>query len=175
MLTGEIRDNLLVDELQLGGQLNSAVHGGFSAQFNLMVSMLSDDVQDQAWVADPAEPEEQDEDLRGHFELGEGIRLQSSDGDIERADVLGDYFRQGGMTAVHLLECMNPEPLTLRHPEIPRTVMEQLSPLQQEKIRYQNARGRLVRRAISAATPEQVLEVTGSSREMEAGRLEFVA
>ncbi len=175
MLTGEIRDNLLVDELQLGSELNQAVHNGFSSQFSLLVSMLSDDVQDQAWVKDPVVQEKQTEDLREQFALQEPVRLQSEDSDIAKADMLGDYFRQGGMVAVHLLECLSPEPLTLRHPEIPRTVMEQLSPLQQEKIKYENTKGRLVRNPLTAVTPVEMLELVSESRGEEDKRVEFVA
>ncbi len=171
MLTNEIRDKMLVDELQLGNDLNQAVHDGFSAQFNLMVSMLSDDMQDQAWVTDPVVQEKQTEDLREQFALGEPVRLQSDDGDIVKADLLGDYFRQGGLVAVHLMQCLRPEPLTLRHPEIPRTVMEQLSPLKQEKIKYENNRGRLTHHPISSTSPTEMLDVVTSSRE----QIEFIA
>ena len=174
MLTGEIRDKMLVDELQLGSELNNAVHNGYSSQFSLLVSMLSDDVQDQAWVTDPVAHEKQTEDLREQFALGDQIRLQSGDSDIQKADMLGDYFRQGGMVAVHLMECLSPEPLTLQHPEIPRTVMEQLSPLQQEKIRYANTRGRLTRNPLTAATPVEMLEVVSGSQEI-GRRMELTA
>lgn len=166
MLTQEIRDRLLVDELQLGEKLNEAVAAGFSAQFNLLLSMLSADMRDQPWVADPVVQEKQTEDLRKKFALGTQVRLQSCDDDLQRADVLGDYFREGGLTAVHLQECLNPEPLTLKHPDIPRSIIENLPPLTQEKIRHEYSCGKLERTPFALHKPEEVLETVALAREM---------
>lgn len=165
MLTQEIRSKYLVDELQLGDTLNKAVHSGFKAQFNLLISMLSSDVQDHAWVVDPATQEKQTEDLRKKFELGNQVRFQSDDADLVRADELGEQFRAGGLSAVHLLECLNPEPLTLKHGEIPQEILESLTPLQQEKHRYQNEVGKLAHVAYKLS-PTEVLENVIASREM---------
>ena len=104
MLTQEIRSRYLVDELQLGNTLNNAVHSGFKAQFDLLISMLSSDIQDAPWVTDPADAAEQREDLRRKFELGNPVRLQSDDADLARADELGEQFRAGGLKAVHLFK-----------------------------------------------------------------------
>lgn len=166
MLTQEIRDHLLVDELQLGQTLNEAVANGFSAQFNLLVSMLSDDVRDQPWVTDPVAQEKQTEDLRKKFALGNQVRLQSDDEDLKRADLLGDYFRDGGLKAVHLLECINPEPLTLKHPEIPQMVMDNLPPLHREKILYEFNKGKIERGSLAYTDPKDVLDTVTQAREL---------
>ncbi len=166
MLIQEIRDHLLVDDLQLGQTLNHAVANGFSAQFNLLISMLSNDARDLAWVADPVVQEKQTEDLRKKFALGNQVRLQSDDSDIDRADVLGDQFRAGGLLAVHLMECLNPEPLTLKHPEIPQAVMDNMPPLNKEKIMYAYNHGNLERRPLNYQEPEEVLETVTTARQM---------
>ncbi len=173
MLTSEIRDSLLVDELQLGQTLNHAVHEGFAAQFHLLISMLSDDVRDQAWVADPVAQEKQTEDLRKKFALGDPVRLQSGDGDAERGERLGDIFREGGIDAVRLEICLNPEPLTLRHEDIPPSVIDFLTPLQREKLRYANEKGNPSRVAYSMS-PEEVLDAVSESR-MAGGTVGLVA
>lgn len=166
MLTQEIRSRYLVDELQLGNTLNNAVHSGFKAQFDLLISMLSSDIQDAPWVTDPADAAERREDLRRKFELGNPVRLQSDDADLARADVLGEQFRAGGLKAVHLQECLNPEPLTLKHNEIPDEVLNLLSPLKQEKYRYENEVGNIARVAYSM-TPEEVLDNVVGARELK--------
>lgn len=174
MLTSEIRDRFLVDELQLGQTLNNAVHAGFKAQFDLLISMLSSDVRDLAWVTDPVVHEKQTEDLRKKFALGNEVRLQSEPKDIDRADQLGNYFREGGLLAVHLQQCLNPEPLTLQHDEIPQEIMDELSPLQREKIRYENEEGKITR-VSCYPTPKEVLENVDKSREFLESRFSFVA
>jgi hypothetical protein len=168
MLTQEIRSKYLVDELQLGDTLNEAVHNGFKAQFDLLVSMLSSDVQDHAWVVDPAAKEQQKEDLRKKFELGNPVRLQSDEQDLERANELGEQFREGGLTAVHLLQCLNPEPLTLKHNDIPKEIIESLSPLKQEKYRYENEVGRIARVSYKLS-PKEVLDNVVDARDLRQG------
>ena len=106
------------------------------------------------------------EDLRRKFELGNPVRLQSDDADLARADELGEQFRAGGLKAVHLQECLNPEPLTLKHNEIPDEVLNLLSPLKQEKYRYENEVGNIARVAYSM-TPEEVLDNVVGARELK--------
>lgn len=46
MLTSDIRNEFLVDEMQLGSRLNEDIHSQNRADFALMLAMLSTDVID---------------------------------------------------------------------------------------------------------------------------------
>jgi len=54
MIPQTLREHYLVDELQLGQTLNQAISQGRRSEFSLLLAMLSADVEDQPWVADPA-------------------------------------------------------------------------------------------------------------------------
>ena len=66
MLTPEIRNELLVDEMQLGQRLNEDVQTQNHADFALMLSMLSQDVTDQAIFSDEKQ-KVKEVDLRAKF------------------------------------------------------------------------------------------------------------
>ena len=67
MLTSEIRNELLVDELQLGTRLNNDIQAQNRADFALMLAMLSQDVRDNPIFATKENPQKK-EDLRAKFQ-----------------------------------------------------------------------------------------------------------
>lgn len=68
MLTHEIRNQLLVDELQLGNRLNQDIHTSDHADFALLLAMLSHDVTDNPEFSS-SESKLKEEDLRRKFNL----------------------------------------------------------------------------------------------------------
>lgn len=63
MLTHEIRNQLLVDELQLGNRLNQDIQTSDHADFALLLAMLSHDVTDNPEFSS-SEAKLKEEDLR---------------------------------------------------------------------------------------------------------------
>lgn len=68
MLTHEIRNQLLVDELQLGTRLNQDIQTSDHAEFALLLAMLSHDVTDNPEFSS-SESKLKEEDLRKKFNL----------------------------------------------------------------------------------------------------------
>lgn len=68
MLTHEIRNQLLVDELQLGNRLNQDIQTSDHADFALLLAMLSHDVTDNPEFSS-YESKLKEEDLRKKFNL----------------------------------------------------------------------------------------------------------
>lgn len=68
MLTHEIRNQLLVDELQLGTRLNQDIQTSDHADFALLLAMLSHDVTDNPEFSS-SESKLKEEDLRKKFNL----------------------------------------------------------------------------------------------------------
>ena len=68
MLTHEIRNQLLVDELQLGTRLNQDIQTSDQADFALLLAMLSHDVTDNPEFSS-SESKLKEEDLRKKFNL----------------------------------------------------------------------------------------------------------
>lgn len=68
MLTHEIRNQLLVDELQLGNRLNQDIQTSDHADFALLLAMLSHDVTDNPEFSS-SEYKLKEEDLRKKFNL----------------------------------------------------------------------------------------------------------
>lgn len=68
MLTHEIRNQLLVDELQLGNRLNQDIQTSDHADFALLLAMLSHDVTDNPEFSS-SESKLKEDDLRKKFNL----------------------------------------------------------------------------------------------------------
>ena len=167
MLASEIRNTALIDELQLGQSLNHAVNSSDQASFALMLAMISDNAMDLPKEEDAvsASAKAQKADLRAKFELPPEIRLQSGEGDALRGESLGDDFRDGGLSAVFLSECLFPELLTVKHDDLPETVLGNMSPV--SRARYEITReGREPRSIPVEASPADVLDETVSSEKL---------
>ncbi len=135
MLSGEIRDSLLVDELQLGERLNSALQQNDRAEFSLLLSMLSDDLLDSPNYHSPEKEPVRDEDLRKRFGLPEAVRSYARPDDFERIGANAALMAGGGGRAVFLAQCLHPEPLVPFERELDPEVTASLTPLKQEKLR----------------------------------------
>lgn len=138
MISHTLRDQLLIDELQLGQSLNQAVHEGRRGDFALLLAMLSPDVEDQPWVADALPSATQTIDWRRRFELPRARPLQADAMSAERAVAITATVQQGDLTTARLLDCLDPEPLLRQQYALDPLVWENMSPLIQQK--YQLAR-----------------------------------
>lgn len=152
MISESVRQQCLVDELQLGQGLNHALQQGHRAEFSLLLSLLSPDVQDQAWVRDPPQPEISSVDWRRRFTLPPAKPLEADAASQERAVVLAEQLAAGGIAAVRLQEYMQPEPLSLKQYLIPEPVWNNLPPLVQAKYQRHKAGEELIRSEPSAAS-----------------------
>jgi hypothetical protein len=131
-----LREHYLVDELQLGQTLNQAISQGRRSEFSLLLAMLSPDVEDQPWVADAIPADTTSIDWRRRFELPKVKPLEAHVQSADRAMAMAAQLTQGGLAAVHLQECLEPEPLTLKQFQFDSEVWNNLSPLAQEKHRF---------------------------------------
>ncbi len=157
MISESVRQQCLVDELQLGQGLNHALQQGHRAEFSLLLAMLSPDVQDQAWVHDEPQLEMATEEWRRRFTLPPIKPLEASVTSQERAVVLAEQLAAGGMAAVRLQECMQPEPLSLKQYLIPEPVWRNLPPLAQAKYQSHKA-GEVLEYSEPSAAPAAILD-----------------
>ncbi|MCI6907315.1 MAG: VC2046/SO_2500 family protein [Succinatimonas sp.] len=137
MLTPEIRNELLVDEMQLGQRLNEDVQTQNHADFALMLSMLSQDVTDQAIFSDEKQ-KVKEVDLRAKFKLPKEQKQYATASDFDRGSEMTALFARDGFTSVFLAQCLCNEPLTQFDRDIKPEVFSQLAPLKQEKLRKVN-------------------------------------
>jgi hypothetical protein len=143
MLPMDIRDKLLVDELQLGHSLNDAIHNGDKAYFDLLLSMVSSDVMDDANVVDPIKERVTNEDLRKKFMLAPARSFYSEDADFTRADELGEIIRGNSISGLSLNLALNDAPLAVAANSISSDVINNVSPLCQMKNDLVNNSGSL--------------------------------
>ena len=138
MLSREIRNELLIDEMQIGERLNTSLQAKDRADFDLMLAMLSPDVTDAAGYSKPEKLQPQEQDLRQRLGLQPPVRLYAKADDFARADNLKEIFSSEGITAVFFRECLRPEPLNTFNRDFPPEVVGNLSPLSQEKLRLKS-------------------------------------
>lgn len=143
MISKEIRDVYLVDELQLGQRLNESLQEGDQTDFSLMLAMLSPDVTDAAWTRGPDEGQAP-EDLRAKFCLQPEIRKYAESDDFARGQDFADMIHetenpQVGKNQVFLAECLRQEPLVPFKRDLAPEVYAELAPLKKEKVRKQFA------------------------------------
>lgn len=118
MNTPAFDTNLLIDELQLGVQLNKSVHTRRRSDFGLMLSMLTDDVLAFSQFKLPetvqGKREENEDTLRNFFELPKKPLLALKNTEQISQYSQGEYFQKGEGTAFHLNEALSPKPLAFR-------------------------------------------------------------
>ncbi|MCL1048967.1 hypothetical protein L2755_04890 [Shewanella abyssi] len=104
----------LVNELQLGSRLNSAVETNRRGEFALLLSMLSADARDMAQFQTP---EFKHVDLRAKFNLGDSqplLKQLDSDSPVTNNS---SSFQNGGNTCFRLANAIHKEALVIRRQE----------------------------------------------------------
>lgn len=118
MNTQSINSNLLVDELQLGEQLNHCVHNERRSDFSLMLSMLTDDVRAHSQFKLPLtindEVTSSEQLLRKSLELPDSPRLSLSSLDDIDEFSQAQFIENNQLESVHLSQALNPAPLAFR-------------------------------------------------------------
>ncbi|MEW6990936.1 VC2046/SO_2500 family protein [Colwelliaceae bacterium 6441] len=119
MNTPSVTSNLLVEELQLGEQLNHCVHSDRRSDFALLLSMLSGDVLAHSEFKLPRTAstikESSEELLRKEFELPRKQKLALESLDEITAFSQADLIEQNQLTTLHLTQALSPKPLCFRN------------------------------------------------------------
>ncbi|WP_051303067.1 VC2046/SO_2500 family protein [Psychromonas aquimarina] len=134
----QVESGLIINEWQLGQQLNTAVHNGTRDKFNLLLSLLSDDARDFAqFTCRPAEEEVlAEQTIRDSLFLPEGQPLVNKGISLEQAAALNEDLHNNNFTSIRLKQLLNNEALLSRSaaPDIPCDVKENLSFLSQQRL-----------------------------------------
>ncbi len=121
MITQSLDSNLLVEELQLGEQLNQCVHGSRRADFSLMLSMLVEDVRVHSQFTLPQTPlnesKTSDELLRKTFELPAKERLAIAELDDINEFSQAKLIEDNQLETLHLTQALMPKALAFRNNE----------------------------------------------------------
>lgn len=133
MLLQKIKDKYLVDELQLGNRLNDDIQNHNRADFDLLLSLISQDVLDFPFYQDEKE-QVKDEDLRAKFQLPKSMEKYAKAQDFENSANLSELLQTQGQRSLFLNQCLNPEPLVAFDHQIKPDVFNQLTPLKQYKL-----------------------------------------
>lgn len=139
MLVDNIKNEILINELQLGEQLNQCVHKKERSQFSLLLAMLTDDVQAHAQFSLPkselAISQSEEENLRDRFKLPQAQLLSLKEigqvGSYNQADLV----QSNNLSELRLLNAIKPTPLAFRDDKtfIAKYVLENTSLYCQKK------------------------------------------
>lgn len=139
MLVDDLKNNILINELQLGETLNECVHDKERSQFSLLLAMLTDDVQAHSQFYLPKEevttPEVNEGTLRKLFKLP-----QTQDLSLDNVESISLYnqaslIENNSLTHISLLNALKPMPLAFRDDTsfVPREVLNNTSLYCQKK------------------------------------------
>ena len=131
---------LLINEWQLGQQLNTAVHNGTREKFNLLLSLLSDDARDFAQFALPQEKQNSEAlektDLRASFSLAQAQPLVNKGMSVQQAQELNYNLQKNNLSSIRLQQLLSNEPLLSRNErtDIPSEIVDNLTLLSQQRL-----------------------------------------
>jgi hypothetical protein len=131
---------LIINEWQLGAQLNSAVHSGTRDKFNLLLSLLSDDARDFAQFTLPQEgvkgAASAKTNLCADFSLGEAQPLVAKGMSSQQAQQLNANLQENNLSSIRLQLLLANEPLLSRSEEllIDSDVKDNLTFLAQQRL-----------------------------------------
>jgi hypothetical protein len=110
--------DLLINEWQLGQQLNTAVHNGTREKFNLLLSFLSDDARDFAQFAVPSQPQtnpvKDKTDLRSAFSLADAQPLVNKGMSTDQAKLMNQNVQDDNLSSIRLQLLLSNEALLSR-------------------------------------------------------------
>ncbi|WP_051202264.1 VC2046/SO_2500 family protein [Ferrimonas senticii] len=109
-------DAILVNELQLGNALSSAVTESRRSDFGLMLAMLVQDARCFAEFQLPSASSNPALSLRQRLQLPDEAPMVRQYCEDQRAIRCAEAFQQSGLTQSRLQQCLEPEPLELRGP-----------------------------------------------------------
>ncbi|MEE1674882.1 VC2046/SO_2500 family protein [Agarivorans aestuarii] len=107
MLVEQIRQSSLCDELQLGDTLNQSTLHGEQARFHLLLSMLSQNVCDQAQFSMQKQNYEQvQQDLRDKFQLAQARALKALDDEFPVQANWSKHLQAGETSRIRLEQAL---------------------------------------------------------------------
>jgi len=119
LLVNEIKNEILINELQLGEQLNECVHENKRSDFSLLLAMLTDDVRAHAQFSLPEtteEPPKSDEaSLRKLYQLPNAQALSLEALDNIDCYNQADLVNENKLIDLHLANALTPNPLAFRN------------------------------------------------------------
>ena len=119
MLIDDVKNNILINESQLGEQLNECIHEGKRSDFSLLLAMLTDDVRAHAQFSLPHSsndaPATNELNLRDFYNLPKAQQL-AIDG-LEQITLYNQVHlaKDNKLTELHLLNAITPNPLAFRN------------------------------------------------------------
>ncbi|WP_076417844.1 VC2046/SO_2500 family protein [Colwellia sp. UCD-KL20] len=144
MLADKIKNEILINELQLGEQLNQCIHKKERSQFSLLLAMLTDDVKAHAQFSLPKSEtvtSQTDKDnLRKQFKLPEAQLLSLKKIEQVGAYNQADLVLSNNLSKLRLLNAIKPSPLAFRDDKtfIAKNVLENTSLYCQKKYQSKN-------------------------------------
>lgn len=119
MLIDDAKNKILINELQLGEQLNKCVHQGKRSDFSLLLAMLTDDVRVHAQFSLPKtvneSPINNEASLRAFYNLPKAQSLALNDLQEIESYNQADLVNENQLIDLHLLNAINPKPLAFRN------------------------------------------------------------
>ncbi|WP_413693742.1 VC2046/SO_2500 family protein [Psychromonas sp. KJ10-2] len=126
----QLKQQAVINEWQLGQQLNTAVHAGTRDKFNLLLSFLSDDARDFAQFDVKSNPElvSEEQDLRAYFELPATQPLLDSGPSSTLLAELNQDLHQGQLADIRLKQLLTNEALFARNEQgvLPADILDNL-------------------------------------------------
>ncbi|MEC6906330.1 VC2046/SO_2500 family protein [Photobacterium piscicola] len=112
MQTQSLDNVQLINEIQLGTNLNHAVEGGRRADFALMLALLSSDLHENIPVDTTPIETQSSQQLRAYFEIPASQPLTATAACYQRAAEQAHAFHQASLTSTRLLAQLQPTALS---------------------------------------------------------------
>jgi len=134
----QLNQQIVINEWQLGQQLNTAVHNGTREKFNLLLSLLSDDARDFAQFSGRVEQTEVEKkvDLRAYFDLPKAQPLVNTG---PSANILAEFnndLHNNKLTDIRLKQLLANEALLSKQVsgEFPDDILDNLPLLKKQRV-----------------------------------------
>jgi len=133
-----LEQQIIINEWQLGQQLNTAVQSGTRDKFNLLLSFLSDDARDFAQFEIKPETDsfEKKTDLRAYFELPEAQPLVNEGPSEKLLAELNNDLQQKKLTDIRFKQLITNEALLSKQQsgEFPEILLDNLPLLKRQRM-----------------------------------------
>ena len=141
-----IEQQVIINEWQLGQQLNTAVHSGTREKFNLLLSFLSDDARDFAQFDVKSQSDEKHDeiDLRAHFKLPDAQPLVNEGPSEQLLAELNQDLQATNILDIRFKQLLTNEAILCKKVEehLPADILDNLPLLKKQRINdtYQSSR-----------------------------------
>ncbi len=148
----------IINELNVGAGINTAVNQGRRADFALLVSMFSNDVRDNTPVEEVEQKVTSDDLLREQFELATPQTLRSNQDTYARSAKQAELFHASSIVSSRLSHGLNPDALAYlpeQTHDLPEEVYHNLSG---------HERRRLAEPKTQASIPQDIYKQMAAAR-----------